>query len=210
MKRALAICGVGFAVATHAAAQGTFQNLDFESAMVPPGSTLVPVSEGLPGWQVHDESDEKLTTLSYNAYAGSSAVLLGPDAAFGRIEGNFTLLLMGGVRIVQIGDVPNSAQSLLFKANNTEGSFAATLGGNSIAVVPLEVTPNYVLYGGDISSFAEQTTGLSFSSSGYLYLDSITFSSQAIPEPTCPKLLCWAGALVALWKAKQTERPLRC
>ena len=191
---------------SNVAAQGTFQNLDFESATpVSSGGNTIFVKSGLPGWDVHStQSDERISSMFYNAYPGDGISLLGPDAPSGRIEGNFTVLL-AGARISQIGDVPSSAQSLLFKANGDVANFSVVLGGNFIPFLPLETHSDYVLYGGDISSLAGQTAALTISGSS-LYLDSISFSVQPVPEPSSLWLLCSAFALVGLWKCKRVTR----
>ena len=96
--------------------------------------------------------------------------------------------------IRQTGLVPDTAQSILFEAQPGTDSLVLTLGGQSLPFVALETTPNYTLYGGDVSAFAGQSLELEFadwpSNSGTGWnLDSIEFSSQPVPEPNVCGLL---------------------
>src|SRR5438552_2321094 len=79
-----------------------------------------------------------------------------------------------------------------FQANAPfSGAFAVTLGGQTLSLVPLLVTPSNTLFGADIHSWAGQAAELRFTEiadrphhvNEYLFLDSIQFSDQFIPEP---------------------------
>src|ERR1035438_9864759 len=117
-----------------ALAQGTFQNLDFESANlspIPPRQYggFVPVTDALPGWSGYIGTNQ-VTTVLHNAVSLGLATIIieGPDWSFGGIlEGQYTLVLQPGddpfggyqllgASISQSGVVPGNAQSLQFKA----------------------------------------------------------------------------------------------
>ena len=187
--------------------QGIFQNLGFESAnlpTIPSGSFggFVPVTAGLPGWNAYLGTNLQAQVLHNSVTLGASVVgIMGPDFSFlTRIQGSYTALLIGGVNpntgnvdasIAQTGTIPGSARSIQFKANPGNGDFIISMGGQSIPVIALQSLPNSTLFGGDISSFAGQTTELRITAvSDYLNrglnvftIDSILFSNQSVPEP---------------------------
>jgi hypothetical protein len=99
------------------------------------------------------------------------------------------------VGLSQTGLVPVGTQSLQFyalPAFDSFGAFTVTMGGQDLSLTVISNAMNYTIYGADISSFAGQAEQLSFNvlghtpqgSSEYLYLDSIQFSTQSIPEPS--------------------------
>lgn len=179
-------CGL-YAVAGFA--QGSFQNLDFESATlapIPSGQSggMVTIASGMPGWNVYIGNEQETSVLHNNVTAGSGSVdIWGPQ--FSVIEGNYTAVLQTGIRgtaaIAENGSIPVSAQSLLFKSwgdNNIRVAFS----GQPISMVPIQTTSSYTLYAGDISQYAGLSGELRFSTlSSIAYLDSIQFS--AVPEP---------------------------
>ena len=132
------------------------------------------------------------------------------------IQGNYTAILMSGsltnnvngvdTSLSQTSLVPIGMQSLFFKAYtvfDSSGAFAVTLGGQTLPLSVQGVGTNYTLYGADIGAFAGLTNTLSFTVFGenphvndeYLFLDSIQFSPQSIPEPNTLAL----GAFGALF-----------
>lgn len=120
--------------------QGTFQNLNFESAMVPdtpPGRTggVVSGSSALPGWIALPGQDGEVwhNTITIGS---PSITLFGPtwnsDDIF---EGRYTVRLAtafadSGSAISQTGQIPGGAQSMFFYAQvfNMDVSFS----GNSL------------------------------------------------------------------------------
>jgi hypothetical protein len=193
-------------------AQGTlpFQNLDFESANIPNGTPAgtVAVSGALPSWTVYYGSSQQ-SQMGYQSFSlGATFVCLltpGSNSVFNSINGNYSVLLQGGVTstdasIVQTGIVPSSAKSILFDAESVNaGTLLVSLGGQNIPFFALSSGPNYTEYGGDISAFAGQTAQLKFSA---LYqsggnnnwnIDDIQFSPNSIPEPqTWALMFCGA------------------
>ncbi len=181
--------------------QGTFQNLDFEAATFPQSqpSGFVSSTSALPSWTVYLGTVQQGQVTFNNPSAGSTWVsLLGTPAGpfpYSTIEGNFSVLLQGGVTapnatVGQTGLIPITAQSVRFKAKPGTGALLITFGGVSIPFVSLSATANYALYGGDISAFAGQSGDLRFSALNQgasgpndWNLDSIVFSNQQIPEP---------------------------
>ena len=82
-----------------------------------------------------------------------------------------------------------------------------TLGGQALSLIPLGAGANYTLYGANISGWAGQTAELDFTvhaypgqfAADYLFLDSIQFSNQAVPEPGVSGL-CALGAVLLGWR----------
>ena len=196
-------------------AQGTFQNLDFESAIIPNGTQpgLVLVSNALPGWSVY-YGISQMTQIYYNNLSlGSSRVNLvssNDPSGESAIEGNFGVIMQGGttaasVSIRQTGLVPDTAESIMFKAN-LRGPVSLSLGGQNIQFTVIGSGPNYTLYGGNIPpSLAGQIAELEFFAphdslpdTGW-NLDSIMFSPSLIPEPGVLTIFTFFGLLLGVF-----------
>jgi hypothetical protein len=209
-------------------AQGSFINLDFESAsLVPvPGDPYgrVQLSSALPGWTGCVDGTREVRALYDNKFLDSSGIGLmdtGYASGFYVRQGSYAVLLQAGVRLgttdqpadvtlSQTGVVPDGSQSLLFDALFSYGrpptSFAVKLGGQALSLVPLSNKGNFTLYGADIHTLAGQTAELNFTlfsgiphiDSASLAVDSIRFSTQPIPEPGVPGLLILGGLIFGL------------
>src|ERR1051326_6528605 len=158
---------------TSALGQGSFQNLDFESAAIDQGSgpAFVAVSDALPGWAAYDGTNQVTQVRFNDACIGSTcADLVGTNgvAVFGYIpiEGGFSLLLQGGqsgsggnlyqtdASIRQTGLVPASAQSVLFKAHpDPAGTLSLSVAGIDIPFLALSNGANYTVFCGGIFAF---------------------------------------------------------
>lgn len=225
---------LGFCLQLHGQ---NFVNLDFESAnlpVIPAGQSggFVLASDALPGWQVFYGTDTTpVATVLHNDYTLGmrSFSILGPNfnsAAI--IEGQFTAFLQAAnpgvtgisnrnVAIAQTGLVPNLAQSLQFKVPlfNQIGvgfhtNFFLSLNGQTLSLIPLDVTATYASYGVDVTSFAGQVADLRFTSFGTplrpdnsVSVDSFQFSNTAVPEPGMWALL---GLGAAGWCAVRRRR----
>lgn len=205
-----------------ARAQGSFQDLDFESAnlsTIPSGQYggSVPISDALPGWTGFIGTNQVSTALQNNLTLGSPSIdILGPDFGFGIIEGQYSLALQGGsgstnfsASVSQTGLVPQNAQSLQFKAL-ISWSLVVSLGGQNLSIMPLQTGENYTLYGANISQFAGQDEVLTITTLGGAsnpdYFDSIVFSPAAIPEPN-PLALLLLGGLTIAWCHRRKSPP---
>ncbi len=203
--------------------QGTFQNLNFESANVPSipsdHTTQVLTSDALPGWTAYAGTNQLLQIWYNGISAGSASVGLidrhtyiwGEDV----IGGNFTVTISAGINPDRTGDssaaiaqsslVPVWANSLWFNASWTAGDLAITFEGVHIGFYPQYVGPNYTTYAGDISAFRGRLGELRFTeepiSSRFstVLLDDISFSVQSIPEPDMLRLF-GLGALLFGWR----------
>ena len=218
-------------IASHAPAlvqaQGTFQNLDFESASVVPIpgdlDARIQFSSAFPGWLGYVGGVPRTAALYNRVYmdtSGFSLIEIGwpsyPSSSV--IEGNFTALLMAGgtgpfatpadTTLSQTSLVPVSAESLQFRAYSPSGfPLRVVLGGQQLALTPLGSGTNYTLYGADIHAwqghiaqldFTLLSAGL-FAGNNYLFLDSIQFFPQAIPEPGTSGLIVLSGLLLS-WR----------
>jgi hypothetical protein len=204
------------AVAVSARAQGSFQNLGFEAATIVLGAGGYQFSPAFPGWSGYVGEVQQTAALYNNLYLDTSGISI-IDRGFtlsgrygGVIEGNYTAILMAGedgdVALSQTSLVPVAAQSLWFKAGPNPFLFLqVTLGGAKLPLIPKGSGTNYTLYAADISSFAGQTAELDFTAIAerpyggerYVFLDSVEFSDQAIPEPGVVGLLALGILLVA-------------
>jgi hypothetical protein len=167
-------------------AQGTFQNLGFESAtLVPiPGDPDIRVqfAPALPAWNGYIGSAQQDAALYNWAFLDSSGIAILDAAAdsapipviHGRlIQGEFTALLMAGfalgtfdpsdTTLAQAGFIPVGTESLFFRADTPyPGSFAVTLGGQPLSLITIGTDANSTIYGADIHAWAGQSAQLAF------------------------------------------------
>lgn len=208
-----------------AAGQGTFQNLGFESATLIPagGEQFFDFSQAFPGWTGYLGGVPQEVT-AYNGLTLGSAGFSLIDSAYqapygstgGLIQGAYTAVLMSGrngpdqlstATIAQTSLVPIGAESLRFRAHfeghDSLSSFTVTLGNQPLFLVPVASGANYTLYAADVHAYGGQTAELGFTvhaylqqfAPDYLFLDSIQFSTQPIPEPSVVALSA-GGALL--------------
>jgi hypothetical protein len=203
-------------------AQGTFQNLNFESAdlaSIPPGQSggEEPLLSAIPSWTGYLGNVQISECLQNNYTLGTASIdIFGPQwqrNGPGIIEGNYTIMLQAGVTagpvntsIAQSGEIPANAGSLQFRAWELYGanSFSVSFAGNSLSIFLLGTgqSPSgqpYDIYGANISQFEGQIGQLEFTSvynstDPSLLLDDIAFSPQSIPEPS-PLVLTEVGAI---------------
>jgi hypothetical protein len=210
----LVALAIPVAFAASARAQGTFQNLDFESAHIPNGTQPGPIAttNALPGWSVYYGASQ-VTQISYDdiSLGASQVTLVSTNDPFGpnAIQGNFSVLLQGGpagtdVSIRQSSLVPVTAESITFEAN-VAGPMSVSLGGQNISISAIGAGTNYTIFGGNIPlSMAGQIEQLVFSDPGAVggnnawTIDSIVFSPNMVPEPSMLGLLTASGLLLAL------------
>jgi hypothetical protein len=90
---------------------------------------------------------------------------------------------------------------LLFWGYSSEVSF----GGHALSLSVLGITPNYDIYGADISAFAGQTGELRFTAPPQTLniIDNIQFSDQPVPEPGVLGLSA-LGALLVGWRVHKS------
>lgn len=201
-----------FAVSVFSAsAQSTFQNLDFELANpgpltqgpYGPYAINVPVANALPDWSVYYGNTQQSTIDVNSPSLGSTAVNLYTDGFGPPIDGDDSVLLQGGVingvptpaSISQTGTISGTSESLLFKVQSAQPPIVS-IGSQQISLVALGSGSDYTLYGGDISAFSGQTEQITFSTSGFgsWLIDDISFSPNAVPEPS-PFILTGIGGL---------------
>ena len=220
-----------------AQAQGTFQNLGFESAsLVPISANAVQFAPAFPGWTGTIGGVQQTGALYNDISLDTSAISIidrcwsNPFGGLGGlIQDNFTAILIAGltsgpfgrqpvdVTLAQTGLVPVGTESLQFKAyavySSPSDPFAVTLGGQTLSLIPLQSGANYTLYGADIHALAGQNSELDFTlfaqsphmGNNYLYLDSIQFSDQTVPEPSVLGLSA-LGALLLGWRVLRRRR----
>jgi len=217
------VASLGLGTAT-VLGQGTFQDLNFESGAIVsvPGDPYgrVEFAPAFPGWTGYVGTNQQSLALFNDLFIGTSAIaLLGPGwSGGGIIAGSYTAVLQAGsdsslipvnASIVQTGFVPSGTESIQLLSSGARNGFTVTLNGQQINMIVLGTENGYSLYGGDVSAFAGQSAALAItalsapSSPANLYLDSISFSSQGVPEPSVAYLLAIGGCAVALRHRRQ-------
>jgi PEP-CTERM motif len=194
-----------------ASAQGTFQNLDFESAQVifvPGNPAAIVAADALPDWNVYYGVNQQ-TQIAYNSFNGGLTLEASNSYV---LSGNFSVLFNSlsfsmPISISQTATIPAGTQSLFFEAQDTSTMpLSVSLNGENLSYSVISVSSGYTLYGADISTFAGQTETLTFSASPFVaggpagagwYLDNIQFSSLPVPEPSASfLLLLGSGVLI--------------
>lgn len=208
IKFAFSLAAFGVILQTHG--QGTFQNLDFESPVLPLVPNLngyVPITNALPGWRGYIGANETSGVFYNNVSIGAAAISLhGPGGSRPPFEGSYSVILQveypSGTPIAaigQTGQIPLTANSLIFYVYNL--NIQVTFGGQVIPTYYLGPggTSAYQKFAGDISGLAGQTGELRFSSvfsAGNL--DGISFSPEVVPEPSVLGLFA-LGSLLLGW-----------
>jgi len=206
--------------------QTAFQNLNFENAnpvLIVPSPAYpyaVTPSSALPGWS-GSINGVPVTQVILNTYSlGTASIdILGPgweQPNPGIIGGDYTVFLQafntgqGNVSLWQNGTIPANAASLQFKAwqePTANEAYSVSFAGNSLLPVALSYGQGpsgqpYTVYGVDIAPYAGDTGRLEFTAvagngeSG-IELDDITFSPNAVPEPSTVALLVMGGLALA-------------
>lgn len=192
-------------------AQGTFQNLNFESANPIPfgNSYTVATSNGLPAWVSYYDGEPTIT-IAYDTFSlGDAAVSLHDSASTlgPPIQGNYSVFLQGSgagparsAAIGQTGQLPVGAASIRFWASPLS-NMQVTIDGQLIPLYALGAGPGYNILGGNIAAFAGQTHDLRFvgPANGGGFFDNIFFSNQPVPEPSVVALAGLAGLLWTGW-----------
>ena len=223
---AWSVCGLAVLLtAAEGLAQGSFQNLDFEAAVIPSGTHPglgVYISSAFPGWSP--------STAWYDSVSLGGAAISVIDSSAAPywyyqpslqsfIQGQYSAVLFaGGIvndtssSISQTGLVPSGTRSLQAKMSWHNAAPVVTLGGQTVNMVPLQMFPGYTLYGGDISSFAGQVETLSITKPpvygqvppSWVLLDDIGFSGQVVPEPGVFGLSALAALLIG-WRVQRQQ-----
>jgi hypothetical protein len=192
-----------------------FVNLNFEAANLSAygtGPAGVSTKDAIPHWTAYIEG-QPLTDIVYNTVAldDSAVSIHGTNSSsVTPIQGKYSILLQGGTQysystnsaIGQTGQIPVNALSLVFWGYISPSG--VTFDGQTLSLAILGNTPNYNIYGADISAFAGQTGQLLFTASklsGAL-IDNIQFSTTAVPEPSAFALTALGGLLLGYrrWK----------
>jgi hypothetical protein len=214
--------GIVLATSLLATAQSTFQDLDFNSAGIPPSTpfpSFVPITEALPGWSAEfiNTSTLLVTPQTQVAYEGISVgtediSLIDANVpgapAFGGLAGNGSAVLLGGgppsvisASISQTGIVSIGTQSIELEGSVSGAQFVVSLDGTTVDMVPLQTFVNYQLWGGNIPSMmAGQTETLTITEPpatstqpSALELDDISFSPNPITVTPEPDALTLMG-----------------
>lgn len=216
-------------------AQSSFQNLNFELAQLIsiPGDAYgrVQFLQAFPGW-TGTANNISQSRAMYNDFFLNSAGIGLENSTFnyagvplgGPIQGNFTAFLEAGLglgtgspadaSLSQTGLIPSGTETLLFSAQSASGNFGVSLGGQQLAFTAVGSGNNYTLYSADIHAWAGQNTTLAFTAFAnpvepgmvnFLFLDSISFSPVAVPEPET-YALCLLGLLGLCFYKKQKKK----
>src|SRR5216684_8642844 len=129
-------------------AQGSFQNLDFESAViVPAGAPFVEFAPAFPGWTGYLGTNQQSVALFNALNIGNPAIaLLGPGwNPVDIIQGSYTAVLQAGsygtsqgtiidvdASISQTGLIPAGTLSIQFLSTGARNGFTVSLNGQQI------------------------------------------------------------------------------
>lgn len=169
-----AVCiAVTLACAAASATAQPFQDLDFDSAVVPIDSEGFPVSyltwsQGAPGWgHPAGDSTDYIGTIPNAGYSQTYVLLQSP---YGAASGPYGLGMRGGnytegdptsafvdAFISQTGTLATNVTSVSLLASNVR--FELTLNGTPIDMRPIGLDPNSPTYQDDLLNYSGEWTG---------------------------------------------------
>lgn len=234
MRTAVCIATILACVATSATAQ-PFQDLDFDSAIVPIGSDGFPVSyltwaQGAPGWGHPAGDSTDYIGLIPNAGYSQTYVLL--ESPYGAASGPYGLGMRSGnytegdstspfvqAFISQTGTLAPNVKSVSLLASNV--LFELTLNGSPVDMQPVGLDPDSPTYQedlldysgewtGDVSHFAGQTVelkviDLEWPPEAPLFIVDQIQFLPSVPEPS-PAALFVLGLLGALLTGRRATQ----
>jgi len=154
------------------------------------------------------------------------------EPAIPSLEGAYSAIIQDGgyayegaqpASIAQTGLIPSWAKSVQFESELQLGQIGATLtnslfvsiGGQTLSLVALSNSSTNVLFGCDVSAFAASVEELRFTmgtnyGNALILLDAITFSPEAVPEPSTWCLFSFGvGGLICWCRARGKDRLTR-
>jgi uncharacterized protein (TIGR03382 family) len=238
VRIAVCIAALLACAASNATAQ-PFQDLDFDSAIVPIGSDGFPVpfltwAQGAPGWgHSAGDSTDYIGLLPNLGYSQTYALLESP---YGAASGPYGLAMRSGnytegdpnsqfvqAFIAQTGTLAPNVTSVSLLASNVR--FELSLNGTHIDMAPVGLDPDSPTYQedlldysgewtGDVSGFAGQTVQLEimdFESppNPPLFIVDEIRFLPSVPEPPTAAL-CVSGLLVALLVRRRSNHRRCC
>ena len=208
MKLACLISILMLAVSSRGLGQGIV-HLDFEGANLTSfgvGPANVAAANGIPGWTgyINGVPIPQIIYNSMNLDEPAVSVQGISSPIIPAIQGNYSVYLQGGTQyaygtncaIGQTGLVPQDALSLIFWGYVTPDG--VSFAGQALNLVTISSTPNYNIYGADISAFSGQVGQLIFTArkqTGAI-IDNLQFSSTAVPEPGTVAFIVTGGWLL--------------
>lgn len=210
--------------------QGSFQNLDFESARLPPLSVedraiWTNASAAVPYWSVFYGTQPAQEVLYHGLSLGSTLLsvvdpnMLNPSER--AISGNFSVALAAGVldvptdlTLAQSGTIPANAQSFRFKVRGTipDGWLEVYFQNQFLPIQQLESLGGINIYGADITAFASRYGELKlvavaprpFGLRGKI-IDDLEFSPMAVPETSAFVLFALGSGLAGWWWRRRSK-----
>ena len=212
----------------HTAHGQAFQNLDFEDSSI---VTSIPFGNGfnggtadVPGWTSYNAYGDVnysggMTLIYDDRTLDEPTVALWDSSLTTPLQGQYSIFMYGGsgfagvshtnAAIGQTGQIPVTAKSITYLAQGLE-TLEVSFKGQMLSVSPIATTPNYTVYGADISAYAGQTGELLFnidaSVGGTGLLDDIQFSASPVPEPDWLGFFVLGGLLLGSGRLLQTFR----
>jgi hypothetical protein len=182
----------------------------------------ISAADALPGWTVYEDST--LCTAVWGT-PGLDITYVSLDYsqpfAHAALEGAYSVRLSGwnlapgyytSASISQTGLIPDGTQSIQFLLKNysflgDQGNLIVTLDGMPILISVISSSGCVMTMTGDVSAFAGTTAELKFAapSASEYGLDSITFSSIGVPEPSAFSLV-GLGLLGLGWHRRRNHR----
>jgi hypothetical protein len=195
-----------------------------------PTDAFEPISAAaaLPGWTVVEDSTVCNAIWGQPVALDETSVALVSSNA---IQGNYDVMLSSYINapqgyfhtasISQTGDIPAGTQSIQFaiRSPTVAGGLApvpfVSVAGTPINVFELSNAGGIQQWGGNIYAFAGTTSNIDFTSAGnaadgfpgdedYYELDTISFSTQPVPEPASIGLLAIIGCSLLCRRTTRT------
>ena len=202
-----------------------FVNLGFETTtltpiLANPLSGYYVTNATVPGWSWTPQQNfgygDPSTTVAYNDIAldAPAVTLHGSNDYTPAISGKYSILLQGGSRFVsstsyasigQTGQISSTALSLIYWG----GALQVSFNGQPLSFSDMGDTPNYTIWGADISAYAGQTGQLLFTAPWQTsaMLDHIQFSSSPVPEPSVLSLFICGTLLICYRVTRPNKSP---